>query len=52
MESKSEDRRSDGRSKIRRMDGVLEDLRKLEVKSWWMVSWRNILREAEANIRL
>jgi hypothetical protein len=27
-------------------------MRKLEVKSWWMVSWRKILREAEAHIGL
>jgi hypothetical protein len=34
------------------MDGVLQDLRKLGVKSWWMVakdreSWRKVLREAD-----
>jgi hypothetical protein len=39
------------------MGGVLEDLRKLEVKSLWMVvkdreSWRKVLREAKAHIGL
>jgi hypothetical protein len=39
------------------MDGVLEDLRRLGVKSWWMVakdreSWRNVFWEAEAHIGL
>jgi hypothetical protein len=39
------------------MDGVFEDLRKLGVKSWWMVakyreSWRKVVREAEAHIGL
>jgi hypothetical protein len=39
------------------MDGVLEDLRNLGVKSWWMVvkdreSWRKVLREVEAHIGL
>jgi len=57
MESKPEGRRSVGRPKLRWMDGVLEDLRKLGVKSWWMVakdreSWRKVLREAEAHIGL
>jgi hypothetical protein len=39
------------------MDGVLEELRKLGVKNWWMVakdreSWRKVHREAEALIVL
>jgi hypothetical protein len=39
------------------MDGVLEDLRKLGFKSWWMVakdreSWRKVLQEAEAHTGL
>jgi hypothetical protein len=57
MESKPEGRRSVGRPKLRRLDGVLEDLRKLGVKSWWLVardreSWRKVLREDEAYIGL
>jgi hypothetical protein len=49
--------RSVGRPRLRWMDGVLEDLRKLGVKSWWMAtkdreSWRKVLREAEAHIGL
>jgi hypothetical protein len=39
------------------VDGVLEDLWKLGVKSWWMVtkdreSWRKVRQEAEAHIGL
>ena len=39
------------------MDGVLEDLRKLRIKGWWLVArdreaWKRILREAEAQIGL
>jgi hypothetical protein len=39
------------------MDDVLEDLRKLGVRNWWMVakdreSWRRFLREVEAHIGL
>jgi hypothetical protein len=39
------------------MDGVLQDLRKLGVKSWWMVakdkeSSSKVLPEAEAHIGL
>jgi hypothetical protein len=39
------------------MDAVLEDLRKLGVKGWWMVakdreSCEKVLREAEARIGL
>jgi hypothetical protein len=57
MESKPEGRRSDGRSKLRWMDGVLEDLRKLGVKTWWVVakdrkSWRKSFWEAKAHVGL
>jgi hypothetical protein len=57
MESKPEARRSVGRPKLRQMDAVLEDMRKLGVQSWWMVakdkgSWRKVLWEAEAHIGL
>jgi hypothetical protein len=45
MEDKPEGRRSVGRPKLRKMDCVLEDLRKLE-------SWRKVLWEAEAHVRL
>jgi hypothetical protein len=38
MESKSEGRRSVGRPKPRWMDGVLEGLRTMGVKSWWMAA--------------
>jgi hypothetical protein len=39
------------------MDGVLEDLRSWDLKSWWLVvkdreSWRKVLREAEVHIGL
>jgi hypothetical protein len=57
MQSNPEGRRSIGRPKHRWIDGMLEDLRKLGVKSWWMVakdrgSWRKVLREAEAHTGL
>ena len=40
-----------GRPKSRWMDGVLEDIRRLEIINWWMVArkreiWKKILREA------
>jgi hypothetical protein len=38
MESKPEGRRSVGWPKFRWIDGVLEDMRKLGVKSCWMVA--------------
>jgi hypothetical protein len=54
MECKPEDRRSVGRPRLRWKDGLEDDLRKLEVKNWWMVakdreSWKKILGEAEAH---
>jgi hypothetical protein len=56
VESKRE-ARSVGRSRLRLMGGVLQDLRKLGVKSWWMVAKDRepsgkVLREAEAHIGL
>jgi hypothetical protein len=32
------ERRSAGHHKLRRMDGVAEDLRKLGIRSWWRVA--------------
>jgi hypothetical protein len=54
MEWRPEGRRSVGRPRLRWMDGVEEDLKKMKVKKWWLAarnreSWRNILREAEAH---
>jgi hypothetical protein len=54
MECKPEGRRSVGQPRLRWKDGVEDDLRKLKVKNWWMVtkdreSWKKILREAEAH---
>jgi hypothetical protein len=56
IDSKLEEMRRVGKSKLRWMDGVVEDLRKLEIQIWWLVAtdrsvWR-ILREAEARSRL
>jgi hypothetical protein len=54
---KPEGRRAMGRPKLRWMDGVVEDLRKMGVKSWWTVardreSWKKVLQEAEVRSRL
>jgi hypothetical protein len=54
MEWKPEGIRSVGRPRLRWMDSVEGDLRKMKVKKWWLAarsrgSWRNILREAEAH---
>ena len=57
MGNKFEGKRSVGRPRLRWMDGVLEDLRKLRIKGWWLVAWdreagKKVLREAEAQIGL
>ena len=57
MESKAEGRRKIGRSKNRRMGGVLQDIRTLKIKNWWMLVrdrdvWRGVLREAMAQLGL
>jgi hypothetical protein len=51
--------RAVGQPKLQWMDGVMEDLRNLGVKSWWMVarnrgieSWKKVLKEAKACSRL
>jgi hypothetical protein len=54
MDCKPEGRRNVGRSKLRWMDGVLEDLKKTGVKNWWTVAknrdaWKKVLWEAEAH---
>jgi hypothetical protein len=56
-EWKPEGRRSVGWPRLRWMDGVEEDLRKMKIKKWWSAarnreSWRKILRETEAHSRL
>ncbi|KAJ4451936.1 hypothetical protein ANN_03417 [Periplaneta americana] len=43
MENKFEGRRGVGRSKLRWMDGVLEDLRRLRIKGWWLVAREEII---------
>jgi hypothetical protein len=53
MDCKPEGRRAVGQPKLWRMDGFVEDLTKLGVKSWWMldrdrVSWKRVLQEDEA----
>jgi hypothetical protein len=52
MDSKFEEIRRVGDSKPRWMDGVVEDLRKLEIQMWWLVAsdrqvWK-VPREAVA----
>jgi hypothetical protein len=54
MEWKPDGRRFVGRPRVRRMDGVEDDLRKMKIKTWWSAArsrewWRKILREAEAH---
>jgi hypothetical protein len=53
MEWKPDGRRCVGRPRVRWMDGVEEDLRKMKIKTWWSAArsrkWRNILRETEAH---
>ena len=46
--------RKRGRPKLRWMDNVTEDIRRLGIKKWWMKTkerdeWRQILKEAEAH---
>jgi hypothetical protein len=53
MNCKPEGRRAVRQPKLRWMDGVVEELRKLGVKSWWTAardreSWKKVLQEAEA----
>ena len=57
MDCKPEERRRTGRPKLRWVNGVLEDIKKLGAKNWWRVSrngeaWRSVLRKAEVRIRL
>jgi hypothetical protein len=56
MDSKLEEMRRVGKSKLRWMDGVVEDLRKLEIQIWWLVAtdgqvWK-VLQDVEALNRL
>ena len=42
-----------GRPKLRWVDGVMSDIKKLGVENWWLMArdrdgWRRFLREAEA----
>lgn len=51
METKPEGRRKAGRPNLRWMDGILQDVKSLRLKNWWMVArdreaWRRMLREA------
>mgnify|MGYP003623231221 CR=1 FL=1 len=51
METKPEGRRKAGRPNLRWMDGILQDVKSLRLKNWWMVArdreaWRRTLREA------
>jgi hypothetical protein len=56
MEWKPEGRRGVGRPRLRWMDAVEEDLRKMKVKKWWSTARnrvaRKILREVEAHSEL
>ncbi|KAJ4438485.1 hypothetical protein ANN_14430 [Periplaneta americana] len=49
MGNKFEGKRSVGRPRLRWMDGVLEDLKKVGIKGWWLVArdrdtWKRVLR--------
>ena len=57
MESKLEGSRRMRRPKLRWLDGVVEDLRKLGIRRRWMAardieSWKWVLQEAEGHYRL
>jgi hypothetical protein len=57
MDCKSQERRRTGRPKLRCIDGVLVDMKKLGIKNWWTIArdreaWKNVLQEAEAHTRL
>jgi len=57
MESKLEGRTRMRRPKLRCLDGVVEDLRKLGIRRRWMVardiqSWKRVLQEAEGHCKL
>jgi hypothetical protein len=54
MECKPEGQRSVGWPRLWWKDGVEDDLRKLVVNNWWLVTndselWKKILREAKAH---
>ncbi|PSN34620.1 hypothetical protein C0J52_24196, partial [Blattella germanica] len=38
METKPEGRRKAGRPNLRWMDGILQDVKSLRLKNWWMVA--------------
>jgi hypothetical protein len=53
MDFKLEGSRRVGRPKLQWVGSVVEDLRKLGIQRWWMVtrdsqSWKRVLQEAEA----
>jgi hypothetical protein len=57
MDYKPEGRRRIGRPKRRQNDGILDDVKKLELKNCWTAArdrraWRKVLREAEVHIGL
>ena len=57
MGNKFQGKRSIGRLRLRWMDGVLEDLRTLRIKRWWLVArdreaWQRVLREIEGQTGL
>jgi hypothetical protein len=57
MDSKLEGSRRVERPKLRWVDGVVDDLRKLGVQRCWMVarygqSWKRVRREAEPHCEL
>ena len=57
IEYKPEGRQRVGKFKLHWIEGVVEDLKKLGVKSWWTAArnsepWRRILEKAEARTGL